>query len=109
MRRKNKPTSDAVEILHRRYYEGKPGRILDLNEARAEDELGRKLFKLREDAGLTQARLAKLIGTTPSVISRLEDSEYQGHSLTMLKRIADVLNKRIEIHFVEKGRKLQTV
>jgi ribosome-binding protein aMBF1 (putative translation factor) len=44
--------------------------------------------EMREDAGLTQADLAKEVGTTQSVIARLEDAEYTGHSLTMLERIA---------------------
>ena len=104
---KKKKTSDAVEILHRRYYEGKPDRIAQLEEARAEDELARKIYKLREQAGLTQARLAKLIGTSESVISRLEDSDYKGHSLTMLKRIAAAVDKRVEIRFVPRKEKLQ--
>lgn len=44
--------------------------------------------EMREDADLTQAELAKKAGTTQSVIARLEDAEYAGHSLTMLERIA---------------------
>jgi len=107
MPKKSKTTSDAVAILHRRYYEGKPSRIAELEEARAEDELACKIYELREQAGLTQARLAKLIGTSESVISRLEDSDYKGHSLTMLKRIASALGKRVEIRFVPKKEKLQ--
>ncbi len=105
--RNKKKTSDAVEILHRRYYEGKPERIAALEQARAEDELARKIYRLREQAGLTQKELAKRVGTTASVISRLEDSEYQGHSLTMLKRIAAAVNQRVEIRFVPKKQKLQ--
>ena len=96
MTKKRKSTSDAVQILRRRYYEGKPERAAALEEARAEDELARKIYELREQAGLTQERLAKLVGTTPSVISRLEDSDYEGHSLTMLKRIAGSRSRRIE-------------
>src|SRR6266403_2295048 len=107
MPKNKKKTSDAVEILHRRYYEGKPDRISELEEARAEDELARKIYELREKAGLTQERLAKLVGTTASVISRLEDSDYEGHSLTMLKRIAAVMDKRVEIRFVPRKDKLQ--
>ncbi len=107
MPKKKKPTSDAVEILHRRYYRGRPDRIAQLEEARTEDELARTIYELREQAGLTQARLAKMIGTTESVISRLEDSGYKGHSLKMLKRIAEAVNKRVEIRFVPRKEKLQ--
>jgi DNA-binding XRE family transcriptional regulator len=107
MAKNKKPTSDAVEILHRRYYEGKPARMAALEEARAEDELARKIYELRARAGLPQARLAKMVGTTASVISRLEDSDYEGHSLTMLKRIAAAVDKRVEIRFVSRKQKLQ--
>jgi hypothetical protein len=41
-----------------------------------------------------------MVGTTASVICRLEDSDYEGHSLAMLNRIAAVLDKRVEIRFV---------
>jgi ribosome-binding protein aMBF1 (putative translation factor) len=44
--------------------------------------------EMRENAGFTQTELAKKVGTTQSVIARLEDAEYAGHSLTMLERIA---------------------
>ena len=44
--------------------------------------------EMREDARFTQTELAKRVGTTQSVIARLEDAEYVGHSLTMLERIA---------------------
>ena len=108
MNSKRKRTSDAVEILHRRYYEGKPERLAELEEARAKDQVARKLFELRENAGLTQQELARLVGTTASVISRLEDSEYEGHSLSMLRRIGSALNKRVEIRFLPAKRdKLQ--
>jgi ribosome-binding protein aMBF1 (putative translation factor) len=100
MPRKRKPTTDAVEILHRRYYEGRPKRIAKLEEARAQDEVARKIYQLRTEAGLSQRDLAKKIGTTASVICRLEDADYEGHSLVMLRRIATALNRRVEIHFV---------
>jgi DNA-binding XRE family transcriptional regulator len=107
MSKKRNATTDAVQILRRRYYNGKPDRLTQLEEARAEDALARKIFELREQAGLTQARLAKMVGTTASVISRLEDSDYEGHSLTMLKRIAAAVNKRVEIRFVARNEKLE--
>jgi len=94
------PTSDAVEILHRRFYKGKPTRLKNLEEARANEEIARKIQELRAAAALTQAQLARLIGTTASVICRLEDADYEGHSLAMLRRIAGALNQRVEIRFV---------
>lgn len=95
-----KPTCDAVAILHRRTYEGKPARMKNLEEARANEEIARKIYELREAAALTQTQLAKLIGTTASVICRLEDADYEGHSLAMLRRIAGALNQRVEIRFI---------
>jgi DNA-binding XRE family transcriptional regulator len=95
-----KPTSDAIEILHRHFYAGKPVRLKNLEEARANEEVAAKILKLRTAATLTQTQLAKLIGTTASVICRLEDADYKGHSLAMLRRIAGALNQRVEIHFI---------
>jgi len=100
MSSKRKSTTDAVEIVHRRFFRGQPERQRVLDEARADDEVARKIYELRKEAGLTQAQLAKMIGTTASVISRLEDADYEGHSLAMLRRIAAALNKRVEIRFV---------
>ena len=100
MNRKRKPITDAVEILHRRYYEGKPHRIAALEVARAQDEVAHKIYQLRTEAGLSQRELAQRVGTTASVICRLEDADYEGHSLAMLRRIATALNRRIEIRFV---------
>jgi DNA-binding XRE family transcriptional regulator len=100
MRSKSKPTTDGVEILHRWFYRGKPARLKSLEEARANEDVARKIRELRTRAGLTQAQLAKLVGTTASVICRLEDAEYEGHSLAMLRRIADSLDQRVEIRFV---------
>ncbi|MEZ4651449.1 MAG: helix-turn-helix domain-containing protein [Candidatus Eisenbacteria bacterium] len=101
-------TKDAVDILHKRLYAGKPKRQAELEEARASAELSRRLYALRTDAGLTQAELAKLVGTSRSVISRLEDDDYDGHSLALLRRVAAAVNKRVEIRFVPAGRKLKS-
>lgn len=74
-------------------------------EAEASDTVARKIYQLRKRAGLTQGQLAKLVGTTTSVICRLEDAEYEGHSLAVLRRIAGALNKRVELRFVSASRK----
>ena len=63
-------------------------------------EVARLIYKARKMAGLTQTELAKLIGSKQPVIARLEDADYEGHSLTMLQRIAIALNQKVEINFV---------
>lgn len=97
---KKRPTSDGIEILYRRYVRGKPEMIALLEEERANANTAQKIYDLRTKAGLSQRELAKLVGTTASVICRLENADYQGHSLAMLNRIAAALNKRVEIRFV---------
>jgi DNA-binding XRE family transcriptional regulator len=103
--KKQRATTDPIEIIHRRYYEGRPQRLAALAEAEANDAVARKIYTLRKRAGFTQGQLAKMVGTTTSVICRLEDADYQGHSLAMLRRIANALNKRVELRFVNANRK----
>jgi ribosome-binding protein aMBF1 (putative translation factor) len=68
-----------------------------LAEARLQFEVGQVVYDARTQAGLTQAQLARRIGTTQSVISRLEDADYGGHSLSMLRRIARALDLYVHI------------
>lgn len=100
MKRAKKRFIDGVEILDRLHYDGHPERIAGLQNARFTGDLARRVYALREASGLTQRELAKLVGTTPSVISRLEDDDYEGHSLWMLQRIAKALGMCVELHFV---------
>jgi DNA-binding XRE family transcriptional regulator len=95
-----RPSTDALEIIDRLIYEGKPERRRQFAEMESNCEVAAKIYDLRTKAGLTQAQLAKMVGTTASVISRLEDADYEGHSMAMLRRIAAALNKRVEIRFV---------
>jgi DNA-binding XRE family transcriptional regulator len=97
---KHKPTDDAFEILHRRLVGDDPEKLAELEKIRADNDVGRKIYDLRMKAGLSQRALAKLVGTTASVICRLEDADYEGHSLAMLNRIATAFDKRVEIRFL---------
>ncbi len=58
--------------------------------------------EMRDDAGLTQTELAKRAGTTQSVIARLEDAEYTGHSLATLERIALACGVALRLHAEKK-------
>lgn len=101
MPKKERVTTDGLALLYQRLSAGKPERLAALEEARANDQIARQIHALRTDAGLTQRDLGKLVGTTASVICRLEDADYQGHSMAiMLRRIAAALKKRVEVRFV---------
>ena len=104
MPRKKKSTTDGLDIIYRRFYAGRPSRIAALEETRANDEIARQIYTLRTRADLTQKDLGKLVGTTASVICRLEDADYEGHSMAMLRRIAKALKKRVEVRFLPLGR-----
>ena len=97
---KAKQNNDAVEILRCRLVSEKPEKLAELEQIRADDAVARKIYELRTKAGLSQRAFAKMVGTTASVICRLEDADYDGHSLAMLNRIAAALDKRVEIRFV---------
>jgi transcriptional regulator with XRE-family HTH domain len=99
LKKKDKITN-AVESLHQRYIGDGPERRVSLETERVNAEVAQAIYDLRKEAGLTQKELADLIGTTQSVISRLEDADYEGHSLSMLSRIAGHLNRRLIIKMV---------
>ena len=94
---KTRKTSNAVRILHRRYVGEDARRKASLEKERVNAEVARTIYELREQAGLSQKELAERVETTQSVISRLEDADYDGHSLSMLSRIAKALNQQVQV------------
>ena len=92
-------TRDAKKILDRL-----TGKDPELRKMIAEETLNarvaRMIYEARTSAGLTQAQLAELIDTKQPVIARLEDADYEGHSLSMLQRVAEALGQRLEVSFV---------
>ena len=94
-----KRTDNARRILDRL-----TGEDRELRKMIAEETLNvrvaRMIFDARTAAGLTQKQLARLINTKQPVIARLEDADYEGHSLSMLQRIAEALGHRLEVAFV---------
>lgn len=90
--------SPARNLLRKRFF-NTPERQAGLRETRMQMDLGEKIRSVREDAGITQAELAKRIGTTASAISRIEDADYDGHSVATLQRIAEALDLRLVIDY----------
>lgn len=98
--KKTKATSDAVEILKNRYYKGNRARQIALENELLNARIAGAIYDLRTAAKLTQKQFAGLIGTTESVVSRLENADYNGHSLSMLKRIARAFGAKLEIRLL---------
>lgn len=94
-------TTDAVEILERMFVGDDPARRKAADKAYEDAVIGMLIYNARTRARMTQKQLADLISTDQAVISRLEDADYRGHSLTMLRRIAHALGKRLDIRFVD--------
>jgi ribosome-binding protein aMBF1 (putative translation factor) len=74
-------------------------------DARVNLEVAQMIYDARTRAGLSQRELADLIGSKQPVIARLEDADYEGHSLTMLQRIAEALQQRLEVRFVPSSKR----
>jgi len=87
----------ASSILWRRYIKDDPARASAVERERVNADIAQLIYDRRTAAGLTQKQLADLIGTRQSVISRLEDAGYDGHSLSMLQRIATALDQRLHV------------
>ncbi len=74
----------------------------ELEDARASSEVAELVRRLRVQAGLTQREVAQRVGTGASVICRLENDEYRGQGLAVLRRIAWALGKRVEVRIVDR-------
>ena len=91
-------TKDALDIIER--MTGDDCQLREMIEQEVVNaQVARMIYAARTAAGLSQSQLAKLVNTSQPVIARLEDADYEGHSLSMLKRIAEALGKRVEIRF----------
>lgn len=73
-------------------------------EAGAAWDIALQVAALRERAGLSQAELARRLKTSQQQISRLESPGYEGHSLSMLRRVAKELNVRVNVSFEPVGK-----
>lgn len=98
--RKKSATKDAIQMFDELYAGDEEFDKL-VREAEVELSVAQQIYKLRKEAGLTQAELAKMIGTKHSAISRLEDADYGKQSMAMLERVANALGKKVKIEFVD--------
>ena len=97
-------TKDALKILER-LNGNNPAIQEGIANARINQEVAQMIYDARTKARLSQRELAERIGSRQSVIARLEDADYAGHSLSMLQRIGNALGQRLELRFVRGSRR----
>ena len=90
---------DHLDQLIEEFVGSDPKRQAMLDEETVNFESAQLVYQLRTKAGLTQRQLARKVGTTASVICRMEQADYDG-SLAMLRRITGALNHRLELRAV---------
>jgi len=83
--------------------------LLQDPDVRAEyDRLGsifavvREMVEARHTAGLTQAEIAKRMGTSQSVIARLENARHRP-TFNMVSRYAAAIGQKIDFHLAPTG------
>jgi ribosome-binding protein aMBF1 (putative translation factor) len=92
-------TTDALEMIDQLFASNEAyGDAVAEEQVRA--QAASEICEARRAAGLTQKQLADMVGTHQSVIARLEAADYEGHTISMLNRIATALGKRLEVRFV---------
>ena len=99
MASKKSRNGKTVAFLRARYIGDDPLKNATLQRERVNARVAELIYNLRSGAGLSQRELAARVGTSASVICQLEDSDYQGHSLSMIVRVAAALNRDVEIKF----------
>jgi ribosome-binding protein aMBF1 (putative translation factor) len=92
-------TNDALKIIDRMIGDDAELRAM-IDDERTNAEIAQIIYDARTRAGLTQKELAERVGTKQPTIARLEDADYDGHSLSMLRRIASALHLRLEVRLV---------
>lgn len=92
-------TKNAVAIIDRMIGDDDELRYL-IRQAKTNADIAQMIYDARIKAELSQQALAELIGSNQQTISQLEDADYEGHSLAMLRRIADALEQELVVQFV---------
>src|SRR6267142_5016527 len=91
-------TRDFAQVIARQLA-ANPRLRAAVEKERLNATIAAMIYNARTQAGLTQKRLAEMVGTHQSVIARLEDADYTGHSLSMLDKISAALGLRLTVGF----------
>ncbi len=91
--------NDALAVLTQMFgdTEGWDERVAAATESAL---IAEEVYALRERHGLTQAELAELMDSSQSAVARLENANYHGHSIAVLRRIAAAVGERVIVRFM---------
>ncbi|MBU4352483.1 MAG: helix-turn-helix domain-containing protein [Nanoarchaeota archaeon] len=91
-----------LKDVKKRMFEKNPKLKKEYDKLEPEYKIIEQIIRLRKESNLTQDQVAKLMKSKQSCIARLESGEYNP-SLEFLKRVADVLNTKLDIRFIPKA------
>jgi DNA-binding XRE family transcriptional regulator len=97
------PIGSTAEIASARRASRSPEYRAQQEELRSIREISWLLIKYRMEMGITQERLAELVGTSNTQISRIESGRHRTN-LSTLKRIAEALDVTLVVGFESRTR-----
>jgi antitoxin HicB len=92
--------SDRANLNLDEYEPEEPYEIVSVSPAKM-NPVSIEIEKALESAGMTQAELARRMGVSRSVVSRITDPFYFGHTVSTLRRVADALGVDLEVRLAE--------
>ena len=95
-----KRQKDDLDRLTEKLLEQDPSLQEEFVRAEQAWDIAFQIRDLREQAGLTQKKLAELVGTKQSNIARIEDADYTGYTLKTLEKVTKALRARLEVRIV---------
>lgn len=105
MSRKRK-TTDALRMLDNLVGDD-PERRLEIEQEFLNSKIAKIIHDARKRANLSQAQLARRVGTTQSAISRIENADYGGNrTLPLFVRILHALDARAHLEINPAGKNL---
>ena len=96
MKQRRRRITDAVEIMDRSY-SGSPDWDRLVAEEGLKASVGQLVYDLRQEVGLSQTKLADLVGTSQAIISKVENADYEGSALEILSRVCFALHRNISV------------
>ena len=89
-------TTDALKILDKKLPLNAE-EWTQIEEGMEKDKIAMQIYTLRREKGLTQQQLAEKAGTTQSRISKIENDDFEGYTLSFLKRIAQAMDCQVDV------------